>query len=136
MGSGMRGMQGTRGMSTRILGNLLGNSGECYHFSIAGNVVKDFGECSKRFRGIFQKIPRNVIKDSGKCSRRFWRMLRKILGNAFNFKLIRATFYCDLALLYLMKHQVKQNDLIFSFLLEFKLKRNRRDHGKKRRKED
>ena len=104
MGSGMQGMQGTRGMSTRILGNLLGDSRECSHFSIAGNVVKDFGECSKRFRGIFQQIPGNVIKDSRKYSRRFWGMLRKIPGNAFNFKLIKATFYRDLALLYLMKH--------------------------------
>ena len=75
MGSGMRGMQGARGMSTRILGNLLEDSGECSHFSIAGNVVKDFGECSKRFRGMLLKIPRNVPEDSGECSERFRGML-------------------------------------------------------------
>ena len=52
---------------------------------------------------MFQKIPANAIKDSGECSRRFREMFRKILENAFNFKLIKAMFYCDLALLYLMK---------------------------------
>ena len=45
---------------------------------ILGNVVKDSGECSRRFQGMFekvsgniQKIPGSVIKDSGECSRRF-----------------------------------------------------------------
>ena len=42
---------------------------------------------------MFKKIPENAIKDFEECSRRFWGMFRKILGNAFNFKLIRATFY-------------------------------------------
>ena len=48
------------------------------------------------FRGMFEKFPGNVIKDSGECSRRFWEILtrfRKIPENAFNFKLIKATFY-------------------------------------------
>ena len=44
-GNGTRGMQGTRGMFTRIPGNVL----------------------ILAFRGIFEKIPGNVIKDSGEC---------------------------------------------------------------------
>ena len=60
MGNGTRGMQGTRGMFTRIPGNVL----------------------ILEFRGIFEKIPGNVINDSGECSRRFRGMLLKILGNA------------------------------------------------------
>ena len=44
-GNGMRGMQGTRGMLTRIPGNLLEDSGECSHFSIPGNIREDSGEC-------------------------------------------------------------------------------------------
>ena len=84
----MWGMQGMRGMSTRIPGNLLEDSGERSRFGIPGNVREDSGECSKRFRGMFE---------------RFRGMFRKILGNAFNFKLTKAAFYCDLALLYLMK---------------------------------
>ena len=61
---------------------------------------EDTGECSKRFQGMFKKIPRNVRKDPGniqedseECLERFRRMFRKIPGNAFNFKLIKATFY-------------------------------------------
>ena len=89
-------MQGTRGIFTRIPGNLSEDPGKCYHFTIPrnvfsssritfqkipgnvqedseerlrrvqvmlqipGNVIKDCGECSTRFRDIFQKIPRNV----------------------------------------------------------------------------
>ena len=41
-GNGMRGMQG---MFTRIPGNLLEDSGECYYFNIPGNVPEDSGEC-------------------------------------------------------------------------------------------
>ena len=44
MGNGVRGMQGTRGMLTRIL-----------------------GESRREFRGMFQEIPGNVIKDSSEC---------------------------------------------------------------------
>ena len=40
---------------------------------------------------MFQKIPGNVPEDSGECSGRFWGTL------------IKATFYFDLAFLYLMK---------------------------------
>ena len=58
---------GMRGMFTRIPGNLLEDSGECYHFNIPGNVPEDSGECLKRFRGMFEEIPRNVHEDSGEC---------------------------------------------------------------------
>ena len=67
MGNGMRGMQGTRGMFTKIPGNLFEDSGECSHFSIPGNVQEDSGGCSRRFRGMLLKIPGKVIKDSGEC---------------------------------------------------------------------
>ena len=82
MGNGMRGMQGTRRMFTKVPGNLLENSRECSHFSIPGNSRKDSGECWRRFRGIFQRIPGNVIEESGECSRGFWGMFKRILGNA------------------------------------------------------
>ena len=81
----MRGMQGVRGMFTRTPGNLLKDSGECYHFNFLGMFKKIFGnvregvqegsgECLRRFREMLLKIPGNVIKDSGECTRRFWRM--------------------------------------------------------------
>ena len=54
------GMRGTRGMFTKIPGNLLEDSGECYYFNIPGNVEEDSGECSRTFRGMFKKIPWNV----------------------------------------------------------------------------
>ena len=44
-GNGMRGMWGTRGMFTKIPGNLLEDSGECHHFNIPGNVQEHSGEC-------------------------------------------------------------------------------------------
>ena len=44
-GNGMWGMPGTQGMFTRIPGNLLEDSGECYYFNIPGNVPEDSGEC-------------------------------------------------------------------------------------------
>ena len=53
----MRVMQGTRGMFTRNPGNVL---------------ILAFRECSKRFRGMLEKIPGNVPEDSGECSERFW----------------------------------------------------------------
>ena len=81
-GNRMRGMRGTRGMFTRIPGNLLEDSGECYYFNIPENVPKDSGECSKRFRGMLKKIPGNVREDPGEYSRRFREMFEKILGNA------------------------------------------------------
>ena len=39
------GMRGTREMLTRIPGDLLEGSGECYYFNIPGNVPEDSGEC-------------------------------------------------------------------------------------------
>ena len=72
------GMQGTRGMFTRIPGNLLEDSGECFHCSIPGNVREDSGDvpedsgkCSSRFRGMLKQIPGNVQKDSGESKFRF-----------------------------------------------------------------
>ena len=69
-GNGMRGMQGTRGMFTRIPGNLLEDSGEVIVLTfrgmfeeILGNVQEDSGECSRRFRGMLAKILKNTQKD-------------------------------------------------------------------------
>ena len=82
MGNGMRGM---RGMS--IPGNAQEDSGECSKRfrgmlnKIPGNAQQDSGECSKRFRGMFKKIPGNVQEDSGECSRRFRGMYKRITGN-------------------------------------------------------
>ena len=63
-------MRGTRGMFTKIPENLFEDSEECCYFIIPGNVEEYSGECSKRFRGMFQKIPGNVGKDSRECSKR------------------------------------------------------------------
>ena len=81
-GDGMRVIWGSRGMFTRIPGNLLEHSGECYYFKILGNVQEDSGECSRRFRGILVKIPWNVEEDFGECWQRFRGMLAKVLENA------------------------------------------------------
>ena len=51
--NGMRGMQGTREMFTRIPGNLL---------EYSGNVI------ILTFQGMFHKIPGNVRRYSGECS--------------------------------------------------------------------
>ena len=80
-GNGMRGMRGTWGMFTRIPGNLLEDSGECYYFNIPGNVEEDSGKCSRTFGGMLVKIPGNVQEDSGECSKRFRGMFQKIPGN-------------------------------------------------------
>ena len=61
------GMRGTRGMFTRIPGNFLEDSVECYFFNIPENVQEDSGECSKRFRGMLKKVPGNVKEDFGEC---------------------------------------------------------------------
>ena len=98
-GNGTRGMQGTRGMFTRIPGNVLILAFRGIFEKIPGNVIKDSGVCSRRFRGMLLIIPGNVQEDSGECSERFRGIFgkipvtRKIVGNAFNFKLIRTTFY-------------------------------------------
>ena len=97
----MRGMRGTREMFTRILGNLLEDSGECYCFNIPGNVRRDSGECSKRFRGMLKKIPGmlkkipgNVREDPREYSRRFRGMLKKISGN------LNLYLFCEILLIF------------------------------------
>ena len=72
MVNGMWGMQEILGMFTRILGNPLEDSEECYHFSIPVNVLEDFGEFCWRFAGMLKRIPGNAIKDSRECSTEFW----------------------------------------------------------------
>ena len=42
---------------------------------IPGNVINNSGECSRRFRGMFQRIPENVPEDSGECLGKLWEML-------------------------------------------------------------
>ena len=63
----MRGMHGTRGMLTRIPGNVLILAFWGIFEKIPGNVIKDSGECSRRFRGMLLKIPGNAREDSGEC---------------------------------------------------------------------
>ena len=38
---------------------------------IQGNVKEDSEECSKRFRGMFKKIPDNALEDFGESKFRF-----------------------------------------------------------------
>ena len=61
------GMRGTRGMFTKIPGNLLEDFRGMFK-KIPGNVSKDSGEYSRRFRGMFEKIPGNVQEDSGESN--------------------------------------------------------------------
>ena len=37
---------------------------------LPGNVQRDSGECSRKFRGMLVKVPENVGKDSRKYSKR------------------------------------------------------------------
>ena len=91
-GNGMRGMS--------ILGNPQEDSGECSRRfrgmlnKIPGNAQQDSGECSTRFRGMFEKIPGNVRKDSGECSRRFRGMFQKIPGN------LNLDLFCEILLIF------------------------------------
>ena len=94
-------MQETRGIFTRIPGNLLEDSGECYCFNIPGNVRRDSGECSRRFRGMFEEIPENVEEDSGECSRRFRGILKKISAN------VNLKFFCEILLIFYQILQLK-----------------------------
>ena len=80
-GNGMRGIRGTRGMFTRIPGNVIIFRFRGMLKKIPGNVRKDSRECSRRFRGIFwlfikpgiqkrsmfNRIPGNLFEDSGEC---------------------------------------------------------------------
>ena len=106
-------MRGTREMFTRILGNLLEDSGECYCFNIPGNVRRDSWECSKRFRGMLKKIPGNVREDPREYSRRFRGMLKKISGN------LNLYLFCEILLIFLSNSEIKmrKNKGIFSTLL-------------------
>ena len=66
---------------TRIPGNLLEDSGECYHFRISGNVQEDSEEYCTIFQGISEKIPGNIREDSGECPKRYRCVFNEILGN-------------------------------------------------------
>ena len=105
-GNGMRGMRRTQGMFTRIPGNFLEDSRECYYFNIprnveedSGNVPEDSSECSREFRGMFEKIPRNFQEDSGECSRGFRGMFNP--GN-LNFDL-----FSEMLLIFLSNSAIK-----------------------------
>ena len=76
-GNGMQRMRGTRGMFTRIPGNLSEDSGKCCYFNIPGNVEEDSGECSKRFQGMLVKIPGNAREDSREYWQKYSRMLKR-----------------------------------------------------------
>ena len=76
----MQGTQGTLGMITKIPGNTSEDSKEFYCINILGNVQEDYGECSRRFKGLFKKIQSNVQRDPGECSKRFWGMFKRISG--------------------------------------------------------
>ena len=106
-------MRGTRGIFTKIPGNLLGDSGECCYFIISGNVEEDSGEYSKRFRGMFPKIPWNAEEDSGECSRRFRGMFERIPRN------LNLDLFCEILLIFLSNSAIKlrKNKGIFSALL-------------------
>ena len=51
-------MQGTRGIFTRI-------PGECYLFSIPGNIREDSAKCLRRFRRMFKTIRGKLLKIPG-----------------------------------------------------------------------
>ena len=74
----MRGMHETL---TKIPGNLLEVSGECYHSKVPGKYLG-------RFQGIFKKIPGYIQEVSGECSdseeysRKFWWMFEKVTRNS------------------------------------------------------
>ena len=70
----MQKMQWTWWMLIRILRNLLKDFIEFCHFNIPG-------ECLRRFREIFYRIPGNVLEDSGECLKRFLGVFRKIPEN-------------------------------------------------------
>ena len=78
-----------RGMSWKIPGNVLKYSRQCRwtfremlpNINIAGNVVKNSGDCSQRFRGMSLNIPENVAKHFGECREKFRGMSLNIKGN-------------------------------------------------------
>ena len=81
-----------------IKGNVLGNVREDT-WKCSGNGIKDSGECSRRFQGMFKKILSNVLEDFRGCLRIFQGMLKKIARN-LNFDLCREmllVFYSNFA---------------------------------------
>ena len=42
-----------------------------------GNVIKDSGKFSIRFRGMYKKIPENIVKDSGGIFKKFPGIVRE-----------------------------------------------------------
>ena len=47
---------------------------------LQGNFQEDYGKCSRRFWGIFKKIPVIVQEDFRECLKRVWGMLCHTLG--------------------------------------------------------
>ena len=75
-----------------------------------GNVIKDFGKCSRRFRRMFKKALGNVPEGSRDSSRRFQEFFKKIPGN-LNFDLsceFFLAFLSNLAVKLLQTHGKKQ----------------------------
>ena len=100
---------------------------------ISGNFPKKIKECSKRFGGIFEKIPENVFEKSGEMlkdfagehSRKFQWMFEKIVGNAEeDWMLYNPIIYTNIELKEILKaqklkskyHMWKHVILIMSFL--------------------
>ena len=76
---------------------------------IPGNVIKDSGECSRRFRGMFKKIQGNVRADSGECSERFRGMFKKIAVN-LNFDLFLEILLAFYQILLLNCYETMKNN--------------------------
>ena len=106
------------------------------------NVLGDSSERSGTLQGMLKKISGIVWEDSRKCSRRFGGMFKKIQDNALNFKSIKATnkknviSLLEAWIIFTISNEIWKDDLIFSFHLEFKLKRICYDHAKRKSFED
>ena len=92
-GNGMRGIRGTRGMFTRIPGNVIIFRFRGMLKKIPGNVRKDSRECSRRFRGIFWLFIKPGIQkrgtecgERGECSIEFRGISLRIPGNVIILK--------------------------------------------------
>ena len=67
-------------MLKKIPGNVPEDSRECS--KKFRDMLKEIQwECTRRFQGMFEKIPGNFQEDSGECSRGFQGMFKKIRGN-------------------------------------------------------
>ena len=62
---------------------------------IPGSAQEDSEECSKRFRGMFRKIPGNIPKNSGECSKRFRGMFQMIPEN------VKLDSFCEILLIFI-----------------------------------